>query len=171
MDRPGAARMREFLEQVVAAPEGPRWRAFRLAVTAGLAVAVAGCGGRVAADGGGRLSTGGTAQGGAPSMGGDTATGGDDVWTGGAILYGLVLEEGDCANGLDDDGDGAVDCDDPDCAGGYPCVSVPPYGMPFPYESDCANGLDDDGDGNADCADQDCLEAPGCPCCIYAAPM
>ena len=45
-----------------------------------------------------------------------------------------------CGNGLDDDGDGHVDCVDVDCD----CVE------------DCTNGVDDDRDGRVDCADRDC---------------
>ncbi|MFT4624377.1 MAG: hypothetical protein ACI8PZ_003036 [Myxococcota bacterium] len=50
----------------------------------------------------------------------------------------------DCSNGLDDDGDGAYDCGDPDCWTGGACPEV------------CDNGGDDDGDGSTDCADADC---------------
>src|SRR5262245_29671494 len=33
----------------------------------------------------------------------------------------------DCTNGVDDDGDGAVDCEDPDCAGAaFTCVAPAP---------------------------------------------
>jgi hypothetical protein len=60
--------------------------------------------------------------------------------------------EYDCEGGADDDGDGLVDCDDPDCAGVPACV-VP---------EDCANGVDDDGDGLTDCDDVDCVDHPAC---------
>lgn len=50
----------------------------------------------------------------------------------------------DCSNGIDDDGDGAVDCTDLDCR--FWCGS----------ERRCSDGLDDDGDGFVDCADLDC---------------
>jgi hypothetical protein len=46
-----------------------------------------------------------------------------------------------CGNGLDDDCDLAVDCDDSDCI----CD-----------EHDCGDAEDNDGDGLADCADSDC---------------
>lgn len=49
-----------------------------------------------------------------------------------------------CDNGLDDDLDGAIDCDDSDC--GREC------------REDCDSGLDEDGDGLVDCADPDCAE-------------
>jgi len=59
--------------------------------------------------------------------------------------------ESDCGNGLDDDGDALIDCDDPDCLGEAACI-----------ESDCDNGLDDDGDGDIDCADADCRPNAAC---------
>jgi hypothetical protein len=51
-----------------------------------------------------------------------------------------------CDNAEDDDGDGLVDCADPDCHGSPAC------GTP----EDCSNGTDDDGDGLVDCADPGC---------------
>ena len=48
----------------------------------------------------------------------------------------------DCANGVDDDRDGAVDCADEDCDGGCP--------------EDCADGRDNDGNGAIDCDDRGC---------------
>ncbi len=58
-----------------------------------------------------------------------------------------------CTNGIDDDGDGRIDCDDPDCQGENAC--------PLPPE-DCTNSADDDGDGRADCADADCFTHADC---------
>ncbi len=57
-----------------------------------------------------------------------------------------------CSNGVDDDGDGDIDCDDADCATSPPCV--PP--------EECANGVDDDADGRVDCADVDCSGTASC---------
>jgi hypothetical protein len=51
-----------------------------------------------------------------------------------------------CTDGVDNDGDGRVDCDDPDCAEG--CQEI------------CTDGVDNDGDGRVDCDDPDCAE--GC---------
>ncbi len=51
-----------------------------------------------------------------------------------------------CSNGLDDDGDGDVDCHDPDCAADALCAG----------EFDCLDGRDDEGDGAVDCDDPDC---------------
>jgi subtilisin-like proprotein convertase family protein len=59
-----------------------------------------------------------------------------------------------CGDGTDDDGDGLIDCEDPDCASDPRCEGL--------LESDCSNGTDDDGDGLIDCADDDC-DARG-PC-------
>jgi hypothetical protein len=54
----------------------------------------------------------------------------------------------DCENGVDDDGNGLVDCDDWSCSWGEACY--------VPGGEDCYNGLDDDGDGAFDCEDPDC---------------
>jgi len=40
----------------------------------------------------------------------------------------------DCMNGIDDDGDNAVDCADPDCTAGYMCVPRVPSGWTGPAE-------------------------------------
>ena len=52
-----------------------------------------------------------------------------------------------CGNNADDDGDGAVDCEDSDCPA---CPEI------------CDNGEDDDGDGDTDCEDSDCSEVESC---------
>ena len=59
--------------------------------------------------------------------------------------------ETDCSNGIDDDGDGLIDCDDPDCLNSNSCVI-----------EICDNGIDDDGDGFIDCADGECLGISAC---------
>lgn len=56
------------------------------------------------------------------------------------------ISECDCTDGLDDDGDGDIDCADSDCVQNG-CCNV---------ECDCTNGIDDDGDGDTDCVDSDC---------------
>ncbi len=58
-----------------------------------------------------------------------------------------------CDNQQDDDGDGAVDCDDSDCAEDPACA---------PATEICDNQQDDDGDGAVDCDDSDCAEDPAC---------
>jgi len=60
----------------------------------------------------------------------------------------------DCANGIDDDGDGATDCEDAECHGHAYCQDY--------HEYACANGADDDGDGLFDCEDPDCLQTQEC---------
>ena len=59
-----------------------------------------------------------------------------------------------CDNGVDDDGDGLVDCEDPDCSAAANC-------NPSITEI-CNNGIDDDGDGLVDCDDPDCSSASNC---------
>ncbi len=70
----------------------------------------------------------------------------------------------DCGNGLDDDCDGAVDCDDSDCAGDPSCapMCVPrELGVPM-----CTDRLDNDCDGQRDCTDPDCSPfGPMAECC------
>jgi hypothetical protein len=61
-----------------------------------------------------------------------------------------------CRNGIDDDGDGAIDCDDGACAGEQACEVV---------AEDCFNVIDDDGDGAADCGDADCANQAACQTC------
>ncbi len=57
----------------------------------------------------------------------------------------------DCADGVDNDFDGDVDCSDSDCFGVAPCD----------VEALCDDGLDNDGDGSVDCDDLDCA-GPAC---------
>ncbi len=59
-----------------------------------------------------------------------------------------------CDNGIDDDGDGLVDCEDPDCCNSSNCNC----------SEICSNGLDDDGDGLVDCNDPDCCGVGSCTC-------
>ncbi len=59
-----------------------------------------------------------------------------------------------CTNGKDDDGDGFIDCADPDCSNASNCQQT--------NREDCTNGEDDDGDGFIDCADPDCSSASNC---------
>jgi hypothetical protein len=58
-----------------------------------------------------------------------------------------------CINGVDDDGNGLIDCADPVCTGLGECVGV--------FEN-CVNGLDDDGNGLIDCSDPFCFGLPDC---------
>ena len=62
---------------------------------------------------------------------------------------------GDCFDGLDNDGDGLSDCDDPDCLIYGRCRTVGVEDGRF-----CLDGIDNDGDGLADCMDDDCMKDP-----------
>jgi hypothetical protein len=64
----------------------------------------------------------------------------------------------DCANSLDDDGDGKVDCYDSDCATDPACSATPTS------ETNCTDGVDNDRDGVADCQDSDCQGGTLCSC-------
>ena len=60
-----------------------------------------------------------------------------------------------CGNGLDDDGDGSVDCLDTDCFQKFGLCGPCPSYENYRYDS-CLNALDDNGDGKTDCADTAC---------------
>ncbi len=88
----------------------------------------------------------------------------------------------DCRNGIDDDGDGDVDCDDDQCAGDPSCrpeicddnIDNNGNGLldcddlewcedaPECDPEICDNGQDDNNDGYADCQDTACLDDPAC---------
>lgn len=57
----------------------------------------------------------------------------------------------DCRNRIDDNGDGLVDCLDARCRFTTDC-----------REFNCSNGIDDDGLGDIDCADPDCAYVRSC---------
>ncbi len=63
-----------------------------------------------------------------------------------------TLEDDACSDGMDNDGDGEVDCNDPDCIGTESC----------PIETVCDDMIDNDGDGDVDCLDSDCSEVAEC---------
>ena len=68
----------------------------------------------------------------------------DDFGTG-TLTVTVIADPEICDNGIDDDLDGLIDCDDPDCADFIDClVEI------------CDNGEDDDLDGLVDCEDPDC---------------
>jgi len=73
------------------------------------------------------------------------------IWTGNADAGAKPQEI--CGNGVDDDGNGLTDCQDPRCAGALGCAVTPEL---------CDNSIDDDGDGQIDCQDPDCLSDPAC---------
>ncbi|MCB9580835.1 MAG: hypothetical protein H6717_27650 [Polyangiaceae bacterium] len=67
-----------------------------------------------------------------------------------------------CSNGLDDDGNGFIDCADFHCSAN-PSVSV------CNGENDdvtCSDGKDNDGDGHIDCQDYDCQISPAVTKCL-----
>lgn len=80
-----------------------------------------------------------------------------------------VAEDRDaaCANHLDDDGDGLIDCDDPDCAGTRACEKT---------TATCENEIDDDRNGTLDCRQESCRVLPICkdavptPSCLLLPP-
>lgn len=61
-----------------------------------------------------------------------------------------------CQNGVDDDGDGLIDCDDDGCAQLIFCVAARRAAEEAARREVCDNELDDDGDGLVDCDDDDC---------------
>ncbi len=88
-------------------------------------------------------------------------------------------ENGLCADGQDNDCDGAIDCADTDCAGDpachcpdgvcdptlgeNPCTCPADCGGPLASETGfCTDGQDNDCDGAIDCADTDCAGDPAC---------
>lgn len=58
-----------------------------------------------------------------------------------------------CDNGIDDDIDSEIDCDDEDCFEVAPCTVA---------ETNCSDGRDNDGDSDVDCDDSDCHGLPAC---------
>lgn len=64
-----------------------------------------------------------------------------------------------CSNNRDDDGDGRIDCDDPECSGRPICRQ---QADEEPDAEICDNGRDDDGDGMVDCNDEDCEDLQIC---------
>ncbi|MBU1238957.1 hypothetical protein KKF84_11820 [Myxococcota bacterium] len=90
-----------------------------------------------------------------------------------------------CDNGIDDDNDGFIDCDDSQCRSVEACVGgeicdngsdddgdalvdcddpdcESNQACQVTNETLCADGIDNDDDGHIDCADQDCINAPEC---------
>ncbi|MBN1955203.1 MAG: pilus assembly protein [Anaerolineae bacterium] len=63
-----------------------------------------------------------------------------------------------CSNGVDDDGDGYVDCADSDCVDSPDCTITSERS----YPNGCNNSVDDDNDGMTDCDDPDCFGEPVC---------
>ena len=60
-----------------------------------------------------------------------------------------------CSDGEDNDLDGRIDCEDPDCEDSEYCTE----GV---EDGDCSDGEDNDADGLIDCDDEDCADAEAC---------
>jgi hypothetical protein len=71
-----------------------------------------------------------------------------------------VPDPEDCTDGVDNDCDGSVDCDDRDCNQDPACVVC------VPDPEDCTDGMDNDCDGSVDCDDRDCSQDPACVVCV-----
>ncbi|MCA0132266.1 S8/S53 family peptidase [Winogradskyella alexanderae] len=56
-----------------------------------------------------------------------------------------------CNDGIDNDGDGFIDCEDANCEEFQDCLI-----------ERCIDGVDNDGDGLVDCDDPDCDSNPSC---------
>ena len=67
--------------------------------------------------------------------------------------------ETDCDDGIDNDGDGYLDCADWDCDYDPACGGE---GGSDDSETDCDDGIDNDSDGYLDCEDWDCDYDPAC---------
>ncbi|MEQ9442577.1 MAG: gliding motility-associated C-terminal domain-containing protein [Cyclobacteriaceae bacterium] len=70
------------------------------------------------------------------------------------VSFSALAQSENCANGIDDDGDGLIDCFDDDCKSSTLCQN---------RETDCNDGIDNNGDGRIDCLDQDCKGTTFCP--------
>jgi hypothetical protein len=65
-----------------------------------------------------------------------------------------------CTDGIDNDGDGKIDCKDPDCINKL--GNIISNSICELTEKTCNDGFDNDGDGSVDCKDSDCLN--NCEC-------
>ena len=83
------------------------------------------------------------------------------------MCLGGVRSENSCADGLDNDGDGKIDCQEPSCnaqncagtGGGCTCTGL------LAVETICLDDLDNDLDGATDCADTNCTTCgTNCAC-------
>ncbi len=79
-----------------------------------------------------------------------------------------------CNDNLDNDCDGIVDCDEPECSSHPVCTCTAEYN-PNTYEGNkelsCDDSNDNDCDGNFDCADSDCENFVSCKCASIDIPF
>ena len=66
------------------------------------------------------------------------------------LIIGLASQETDCTDGVDNDGDTLIDCEDPNCSDNVACPE------------NCSNLIDDDADGDIDCLDSECATIEPC---------
>lgn len=67
-----------------------------------------------------------------------------------------------CNDGIDNDGDGLIDCADPDCAQDPACVKgCVPTGLEGKGRT-CSDGIDNNCDGLIDCTDPKCAKNKSC---------
>jgi len=67
----------------------------------------------------------------------------------------------DCGNGIDDDSDGFIDCQDAYCDGVQPDASRGGIFCEYGRERNCSDSFDNDGDGLENCEDDDCACTDG----------
>jgi hypothetical protein len=69
-----------------------------------------------------------------------------------------------CDDRLDNDSDGRIDCDDPDCARRSSCTQAPVLvpGAPSVVAELCGDGVDNDSNGLTDCGDPQCAGDLAC---------
>jgi predicted CxxxxCH...CXXCH cytochrome family protein len=60
----------------------------------------------------------------------------------------------ECTDGIDNNDNGLIDCDDPDCDYDFACAGLQP--------EVCGDCVDNDGDGLVDCTDPDCGDDSAC---------
>jgi hypothetical protein len=71
---------------------------------------------------------------------------------------GFSIYQEQCKNGIDDDFDGNIDCQDKDCKGKQGPCGICEY----PIELTCNDLCDNDGNGPEDCSDPQCVGTPAC---------
>jgi len=82
-----------------------------------------------------------------------------------SFTTGTAPEDGeDCTDGIDNDGDGDIDCDDSDCSGHSACNEDPPD--PPPPDSYCGDGNCDSDETPSNCP-ADCIDLPDPPRTVY----